>query len=401
MRTPLAMAFADSWHRSFETAESDRRANYGDGWAEKVKQAMKSGISDIAQSPALTVSALLSALTLRSPPTRITTGTASWLVFKPLSKLSDRTRDSILYAMSFGAAKEPLALEHGTPPEGVVSHITIKVSNLSQSIAFYQKFGFSLVGEPTSSQAMLKGGAHKKWQPLLLLSSTGSPLKRPESWSAGMQRLCIYVADFDVKVGRLKAAGLEPYAPLAGKSEQIAAYKDPDGFVVYLIVFHLPLGPIVDITRLWYGAQYPMMFHLSINVASDFETAKSSYAKLGFSKVVYEVGRDKHQKNLLPAFGLSESETHIDGVRMCQLPNDVFSITLLKWTEPETKREGGEMLNSLAITVKNVKEAVRSAREAGFEVEEERLTKVPLLGEAIVGAAFVEGVRIEYVKFLD
>jgi NAD(P)-dependent dehydrogenase (short-subunit alcohol dehydrogenase family) len=41
MRTPMAMAFADSWGKSFKTADSDRRAAYGDLWAEKVTQAMK------------------------------------------------------------------------------------------------------------------------------------------------------------------------------------------------------------------------------------------------------------------------------------------------------------------------------------------------------------------------
>ena len=365
-----------------------------------VSSLLHQGIDDIAQPPSLTVSALLDALVLTVPPTRIATGTASWLVFKPLSKLGDRLRDTVLYAMTFGAAGKPRSLASPSPEEGVVSHLTVKVSDLALSISWYQTLGFTLVGGPDSSQALLRGGAHKKWQPLLLLSSSSS-VERPESWSAGMQRLCIYVKDFDAEVGRLREAGLEPYAPVAGKREQIAAYKDPDGFVVYLIVFHLPLGPIVDASRFWYGAHDPMMFHLSINVANDFEVAKSSYSMVGFSKVVYEVGRDKHQKNLLPAFGLSENDTHIDGVRMCQLPNDAFSITLLKWTSPETKREGGEALNSLAITVSNVDEAVQNAREAGFKVEEKKLARIPLFGEALVGAAFVEGVRIEYIKYLD
>lgn len=426
MRTPLAMAFADAWGSSFKGADSERRAGYGEEWASKVTEAMKKGVDDIAQPPGLTVSALLSALTLVTPPTRTTTGTAAWLVFKPLSKLNDRMRDTVLYAMSFGSAGKPIALSHPRAPKGVVSHITIKVSDLSKSITWYENFGFTLIAQTSSSQALLKGGEHKKWQPLLLLSSSSEPLKRPESWSAGMQRLCIYAKDFEGTVKRLKERGLEPYVPIAGKTEQIAAYKDPDGFVVYLIVFRFPLGPLVDASRLWYGAKYPMMFHLSINVADTFDIAKSSYSAVGFSKLLYEVGRDKHQvrggeersaychlltthlparssqKNLLPAFGLSETETHIDGVRMCQLPSDVFSITLLKWTSPETKREGGEALNSLSISVDDVDEALEKARAKGFnKIESQKLTKLPLFGEALVGAVFIDGVKIEYIKFLD
>lgn len=47
---------------------------------------------------------------------------------------------------------------------------------------------------------------------------------------------------------------------------QVAAYKDPDGFVVYLIVFHLPLAPIFWAARAWNRVHDPQLFHWTINV---------------------------------------------------------------------------------------------------------------------------------------
>ena len=72
---------------------------------------MRSGISSIAQPPSITVAALLDALTLASPSPRTATGTAAWLVFRPLSLLPDGLRDRALYSMSFGGgAGEPKGL---------------------------------------------------------------------------------------------------------------------------------------------------------------------------------------------------------------------------------------------------------------------------------------------------
>jgi len=109
MRTPLAMSFADGWLRGFKAAEPERQAPYGDEWAEQHAATLKEGLEQIAADPQKTVDALMSALTLVQPPSRMTTGLAAKLLFKPLSHLPDKTRDKTLYAMSF-TGPPPVAL---------------------------------------------------------------------------------------------------------------------------------------------------------------------------------------------------------------------------------------------------------------------------------------------------
>ena len=58
MRTPLAMSFADSWLASFRAAPPERRAPYGDAWAERVHAATKQGIEGLAADPLQTVPCL-------------------------------------------------------------------------------------------------------------------------------------------------------------------------------------------------------------------------------------------------------------------------------------------------------------------------------------------------------
>ena len=267
MRTPLAMSFADSWLEGFRKADPLRtQAPYGDAWAERTAANTKQGISDLAADPMETVDALLLALRHVSPPTRIATGRAARFLFKPLSKLPDAARDTILYAMSFGGAPPPagLAPKHPTPPPGVVSHVTIRVRDLARSVEFYKKVGLACVG-PVSAcgkEQLMKGGRHAKWQPLVLLLEDEKLMKGPrgESSEAGMTRLCIYTDTFKASVARLSSLGLEPFAPPAiAKAGSIAAYKDPDGFVVYLIVFGFPLYPMAWLSRLAYGVKDPQV----------------------------------------------------------------------------------------------------------------------------------------------
>ena len=53
--------------------------------------------------------ALLQALLMPDPPTRMTTGAAAHILWKPLSTLPDRTRDWVLHRLMF----------QGPPPAGL------------------------------------------------------------------------------------------------------------------------------------------------------------------------------------------------------------------------------------------------------------------------------------------
>jgi NAD(P)-dependent dehydrogenase (short-subunit alcohol dehydrogenase family) len=109
MRTPLAMSFADSWLQGFLNAPADRRAPYGSAWAERIAAGTKKGLEGLAADPAVTVKAMVRALVHPDPPTRMPTGNAAHYLFKPLSHLPDKTRDRLLYSMSFP----------GPPPAGL------------------------------------------------------------------------------------------------------------------------------------------------------------------------------------------------------------------------------------------------------------------------------------------
>ena len=101
MRTPLAMSFADGWLKGFHQAPPERRTPYGSRWAERIAAGTKKGLEGLAADPAITVQALMLALTHQDPPTRMPTGNAAHYLFKPLSYLPDKTRDALLYGMSF------------------------------------------------------------------------------------------------------------------------------------------------------------------------------------------------------------------------------------------------------------------------------------------------------------
>jgi NAD(P)-dependent dehydrogenase (short-subunit alcohol dehydrogenase family) len=112
MRTPLAMSFAEAWLKGFSNASEDRKAPYGDEWAEEVYMQTKLGLEGIAADPAVTIDAMVQALDYRnkSPPTRIATGKAARWLFKPLSLFPDKTRDSLLHGMTMNAKKPPAGL---------------------------------------------------------------------------------------------------------------------------------------------------------------------------------------------------------------------------------------------------------------------------------------------------
>ena len=431
MRTPLALAFADAWLKGFKAAPPERTAAYGAEWAQEHAATTKQSISDIAADPQVTVSALMASLTLEEPPPRVATGKAASFLFKPLSMLPDGARDKVLYAISFGKNKHtPVGFVTASakdgdgdtkkkkqrpprlPPAGVTSHVTIRVRSHAASVPWYESLGFTRLkassGEDAPADAavsdgmiLLRGGSHSKWQPLLLLLEDPNMASRGASYDAGMTRLSIYVKDLPSAIARLSAQGLEPMAPPAGnRAGRIAAYHDPDGFVVYLITMYFPLSPTFSLARWWYGVSDPQLFHWTINVESIDDVMRTFEKVFGFS-TVYDAQPHQVQADMLPAFGISATTTIIKHIRLCKLPSDAFlGACLMEWTEPRTTRKGAEKLNSVAYTVEDVEASLAKAGAAGLVTEQLTKKNYPALGEALVGAVYIDGgSRVELVKF--
>jgi NAD(P)-dependent dehydrogenase (short-subunit alcohol dehydrogenase family) len=101
MRTPLAMRFFDAWHQSFKNAPEERKAQYGESWAEEIAKTGTKGLEDIAADPKVTVVAIADALVSKKPKIRYATGKMATYFFKPISRLPHSILDKMLYGMTF------------------------------------------------------------------------------------------------------------------------------------------------------------------------------------------------------------------------------------------------------------------------------------------------------------
>lgn len=404
MRTPLAMSFPDRWLNMFSEADPLRTAAYGGHeWGEAVAALTRAGLESIAADPQETVGALMQALTLSEPPSRITTGRAAKLFFTPLSWLPDATRDRTLYRL-FCNWPPPAALAQSRllPPPGVVSHVTIRVRRLATSLSWYRKLGFECVGPVVGGQQFLTPGmSATRWRTLVLLQEDRTMAARGKCYDAGMTRLCICVISLRASVRRLSALGLEPIAPpAAGRAERVAAYEDPDGFMVYLIAFHMPLAPFVWLSRVWNRVHDPMLLHWTINM-TDVDAGLAAFDALGFQTVVERpMSEIKKDIDVFPAFGLSSTTTDIKHARLVKLPADTFLMCIMQWVEPRTTPIGAELLNSMSMAVDDVDAALHQASAAGLRTLPPERRTYPALGAALVGTVLVDGgSRVEFVRF--
>ena len=401
MKTPLALSYADNFRDTFLAAPEDRQAQYGDGWIEQVHEGTTKGILDAAMDPSETADDLMRALRLADPPTRIASGNVAKYVFKPLSWLPDKARDSVLYKLIMAGQPTPLALQVPRPPINKISHVTIRVTNLGKAIAFYKKFGFQPIGRAVNGQQFLKGGGHSCWTPLLLLVGASTMAPRANSYDIGMTRLCLYTTNIEEEVAKLKSKGLEPIYPVANDSmAKIAAYKDPDGFVVYYIQFKHVIGWVCKYLGYKYDITQPWLFHWTINV-KDSAKVNKMLEGIGF-KSMSDQNSNQVGEGLLPAFGLKREDTIIEHIRLSTLPDDHFVATTMEWVKPESKLTGQELSNSMCISVDNVERALEKAKDAGMVVKGDvKKVVLPYYGSVRVGTAYLEeGTnRIDFITF--
>ena len=148
-------------------------------------------------------------------------------------------------------------------------HININVSNLEQSIAFYQKLGFSTLIPgvpylgieresmreiPAEQRAALEVPVGTHARACIMQLDDGFPKidlteyskESPQSAGAnddlGMVRLCLATRDLKADYAALKEAGVEflsePTGGVGGMAD-IAICRDPDGILIELIELHL------------------------------------------------------------------------------------------------------------------------------------------------------------------
>ena len=132
----------------------------------------------------------------------------------------------------------------------------------------------------------------------------------------------------------------------------------------------------------------------TLNV-TDARRANAAFEALGFKTLMDITSPDR---DMLPAFGLPR-DLGIESIRLALLPSDGFIGIVMEWTS--TPKTAATPSNALAISVDDVAAELARAETAGLRTEPAALRSYPVLGEALVGACFVDGCRVEFVRFLD
>jgi len=181
---------------------------------------------------------------------------------------------------------------------------------------------------------------------------------------------------------------------------KIAAYKDPDGFVVYIIQFKHVIGLACKYLGYKYEITQPWLFHWTINV-QDSAKVNKLFEAIGFQPMS-DQNKDQVGEGLLPAFGLKGEDTVIEHIRLATLPDDHFVATTMEWVKPVSTKTGQELSNSMCISVDNVEKALEKAEDAGMVVKGGvKKVVLPYYGSVQVGTAYLEegSNRIDFVAF--
>jgi len=225
---------------------------------------------------------------------------------------------------------------------------------------------------------------------------------RQECYEIGQTCLCIYTTNLAKDIEMLKSKGMEVAYPVClNSTENLATYKSPDGFVVYIIEFKGFLGLMCRWTKYWNQIGDPGTFHWTINV-KDSAKVNKMFEDIGF-KSMSDQNKDEVKDDLLPGFGLTGENTVIEHIRLASLPDDQLFLTTMEWVQPESTKNGQELLNRVSISVDNVETTMQKAKDAGMIVEEGAIQTIslPYYGQVSIGTAYLEegSNPIEFVAF--
>lgn len=400
--TTIQTDFTTNIVKNYKAAPVQIRELYGgDAYLAKMNETYNESMGNLASKPSLVIDTLTELLGVHGSKLKpyYWIGNDAHTLWKAFHSLPTTVADSMKRLIQIHPIQPDI------PPVDVISHVAIAVKNIDKSVPFYQAFGFEVVGEKKNGYQFLRSRPSKTGWPthILLKEDKGMPA-RGNAGSVGMTRLCMYASNIKAEVRRIeKTIGLKPMAPQAHSKSgvTVAAFQDPDGFVVYIIRMPVVVDIIVRCMKWWKKTKTPSMFHWTVNV-SDIKTGMAVFEKLGFVKM-FDGSGDQVLYDLVPAFGMKEEGCFIEAYRLCKLPNDAFVATVMGWVTPKSEVKADALLNTLTISVRDVETALSKAREAGMETEPAKYVDLPVFGRVHVGTAYAEAGanRIEFCCFTN
>eukprot|EP00541_Cyclophora_tenuis_P008228 CAMPEP_0116572162 /NCGR_PEP_ID=MMETSP0397-20121206/18013_1 /TAXON_ID=216820 /ORGANISM="Cyclophora tenuis, Strain ECT3854" /LENGTH=432 /DNA_ID=CAMNT_0004100441 /DNA_START=8 /DNA_END=1306 /DNA_ORIENTATION=- len=409
--------FADAYEQCYREAPWQRRAPYGDTYMNAHFAGTRQSLPDVAMDPHITVMQIIHSLVLvHPPPTRIVSGPMGNYFLKPISWLSDETRDSVLFAVLFQNIPHKWKSQIVPQPKpNTISHVTIDVSDLSLSIAFYQKLGLEPVDdEPRNGQQFLMGGGRPQNSKVLVLlrETKDAKISSTTTTSGIMPRLSIYTTTkLEEVVATLKTKGLTPIGNdilrVGENGEEkgamaVAAYHDPDGFLIHILQTTSPMGSLFFQLTQWSSTiTDPWLYHWTLNV-SNFNRTQSILQHMGLQTIPPKqttTTTSSLSSSLLAAFGIDNS-SNITLQESCTmgLPDDKFLLSILQWNDAASNNNNNKIKgkkNALAFSVANAKDALANAVKAGMIVPDMKIEtrELPFFGSVRVGTAYLEQLK--------
>lgn len=405
----IATDIQSDWQRNYlsnlaAAPEITREYYGGSAFETYVKDQFEANFGN-ESPPSLVVESLLDLITLK-PDVELEpyywVGNDAQTFWRALASVPTKVSDAVKRAL---ALLPQLSSYHQLPPSNCVSHVTIHVRDLKESLPFYMAFGLEPLSEGVDGQQFLSSGTSKHpWNTLVLLSEDKTMPTRDKCYDAGETRLCLISLNIQKDMERLAQAGIEPMAPMIdAKAEKLCAYADRDGFVVYMIELKGLVSFFANFSLWWNKKRGPIVFHWTLNV-TNVKSAMSMFDQLGF-RTMFDIPKEKVLYDLLPAFNIAQKGSEIEDIRLCNLPKDTLYATLMQWTQPKTSSKGTEHLNAMTVSVDDVQEALALAKTAGMHIEDPPVYKrLPLFGHVLVGTAYLEApktCKIEFCSFTN
>ena len=174
--------------------------------------------------------------------------------------------------------------------------VTISVSNIDRSLAFYRDLlGFKVLDQSTREDGVIVHSldiGNQKTLQLLSFSKSAKPSPwLPNDFQTGLRHAGFKVNDVDGTTARLKQAGVEfTLDPLDATGEvRIAFFKDPDGTLLEVVQkelqYHVEGPAMGELPPLTPAGDALIFDHVAITV-SDLDKALTFYtARLGFPMI--------------------------------------------------------------------------------------------------------------------
>lgn len=389
-RTDIQTDWLKNYMKSYHQAPTNIKAMYGEeAFVQNVQKIFDGTDPSTFTCPEVVVGTIYDAL-LSDTPLRHAywigrDASTLWKAFYDLPSSVSHTVKSLIALHPQGPK---------LPPVGSVSHVTIRVRDLKSSIPFYEAFGCETFGPMEHGMQFLhlnpsNNGNHES---LILLKEDKDMPKRGNSFDAGMTRLAIYTQKLDEEVQKLETDfGIKPMGPVAFDSNaKIAAFKDPDGFVVYLFQVSGAMGVFMNLNVWWRKVKTPCLFHWTVNV-SNYKAANKFFEAFRF-KTLSDQNKDQVINGLLPSFNMCPRTTEIEWIRLCLPSQGGIIATIMQWVNPKSVTNESSSSNSMTFSVSNVEAALEKARELGCHVDQMKPSyeKLPLFGEVCTGTAMLE-----------